>query len=85
MQDLNTAPGESAGHLNFTDLSLVSPLFAKMLGVGETDPLTCIEDVNEMVLCFFDCYLKEDGQIMLEMSRVFFISTVCVDGSLICC
>lgn len=49
---------EGAGHLNFTDLPLVSPPLAKMLGVGDVNALTCIENVNEMVLHFFDHYLK---------------------------
>lgn len=49
---------EGAGHLNFTDLPLVSPPLARMLGCGDVDALTCIENVNEMVLHFFDYYLK---------------------------
>ncbi len=49
---------EDAGHLNFTDLPLVSPPLARMLGCGDVDALTCIENVNEMVLHFFDRYLK---------------------------
>lgn len=50
---------EDAGHLNFTDLPLVSPPLADMLGVGSVDAKTCIENVNEMVLHFFDYYLKD--------------------------
>ncbi len=50
-----------AGHLNFTDLPLFSPILAKMLGVGEVDARTCIEDVNEVVLLFFNEYLKGEG------------------------
>lgn len=49
---------ENAGHLNFTDLPLVSPILARLLGVGTVEPGKCIEDVNEMVLAFFDRYLK---------------------------
>ena len=49
---------EDAGHLNFTDLPLVSPPLARMLGCGDVDALDCIENVNEMVLHFFDYYLK---------------------------
>ncbi|MDD6490912.1 MAG: dienelactone hydrolase family protein [Firmicutes bacterium] len=48
----------NAGHLNFTDLPLISPVLAKMLGVGEVDAKTCIENVNEVVLNWFDYYLK---------------------------
>lgn len=48
-----------AGHLNFTDLPLFSPLLARLLGVGTVDPRACIEDVNHVVLTFFNSYLKE--------------------------
>lgn len=50
-----------AGHLNFTDLPLFSPVLAGMLGVGETDARECIEDVNEVVLLFFNEYLKGES------------------------
>lgn len=49
---------EGAGHLNFTDLPMVSPYLAKMLGTGEVDAKECIEQVNQMILDFFDTYLK---------------------------
>ncbi len=54
---------EGAGHLNFTDLPLISPFLAKMLGVGEVDAKECIENVNEMVLTYFDYYLKGIGSL----------------------
>lgn len=47
-----------AGHLNFTDLPLVSPILARLLGVGEVNARECIENVNQVVLNWFDCYLK---------------------------
>lgn len=49
---------EDAGHLNFTDLPLISPILAKKLGVGSVDPTVCIEKMNHMVLEYFDNYLK---------------------------
>lgn len=55
-----------AGHLNFTDLPLFSPVLAKMLGVGEVDARECIENVNEVVLTFFDYYLKGKGELDLK-------------------
>ena len=56
-----------AGHLNFTDLPLFSPILAKMLGVGEVDARTCIEDVNEVVLLFFNDHLKgEDSSDLIK-------------------
>lgn len=54
---------QDAGHLNFTDLPLVSPVLAKLLGVGEVDAKTCIENVNEVVLTWFDYYLKGKGTL----------------------
>ena len=50
---------KNAGHLNFTDLPLFSPTLAKMLGVGTIDERYCIETMNEVVLEFFNCYLKD--------------------------
>lgn len=52
-----------AGHLNFTDLPLLSPVLAGLLGVGEADAKTCIENVNEAVLIYFDYYLKAEGSL----------------------
>lgn len=49
---------EDAGHLNFTDLPMVSPILAKMLGVGKTDAKHCIEEINAIILEFFDEHLK---------------------------
>ncbi len=47
-----------AAHLNFTDLPLVSPPLAKMLGTGTVDARECIENMNEMILNYFNYYLK---------------------------
>lgn len=55
-----------AGHLNFTDLPLVSPILARMLGVGKVDARACIENVNEVVLSWFDFYLKGEGELDLK-------------------
>ena len=49
---------ENADHLNFTDLPLFSPILAKKLGVGSVDPKECIEQMNQMVLEYFNLYLK---------------------------
>lgn len=50
---------EGAGHLNFTDLPLVSPLLAGILGTGDVNPTECIEEVNALLLEFFNAYLAE--------------------------
>jgi len=57
---------KNAGHLNFTDLPLFSPVLAKMLGVGTIDARYCIETMNEVVLAFFDSYLKNTGTPIIE-------------------
>ena len=55
---------KDAGHLNFTDLPQFSPVLAGFLGVGEVDAAECITNVNEMVLIFFDYYLKGEGTLL---------------------
>ena len=57
---------QDAGHLNFTDLPLFSPALAKMLGVGTVDARYCIETMNEVVLEFFNGYLKDAGEPKIE-------------------
>ena len=52
-----------AGHLNFTDLPMISPPLAGFLGVGEVDAEECMKNVNEVVLTFFDFYLKGKGSL----------------------
>lgn len=52
-----------AGHLNFTDLPMISPALAGLLGVGEVDAEECMKNVNEVVLTFFNFYLKGEGSL----------------------
>ncbi len=52
-----------AGHLNYTDLPTISPVLAGLLGVGEVDAKECITNMNEMVLIYFDYYLKGEGTL----------------------
>lgn len=49
---------EGSEHMNFTDLPLFSPVLASMLGTGTVDETECVLEMNEMVLQFFDSYLK---------------------------
>lgn len=58
-EDFREVIFHDAGHLNFTDLPLVSPVLARLLGTGDIDAGTCIEHVNEMVLNYFNYYLKD--------------------------
>jgi predicted dienelactone hydrolase len=55
-----------AGHLNFTDLPLFSPILAGILGVGSVDEVKCIEQMNDVVLSFFDYYLKTEGTLEIK-------------------
>ena len=57
---------KNAGHLNFTDLPLFSPFLAKTLGIGTVDSRYCIETMNDVVLTFFNSYLKDCGVPVIE-------------------
>ena len=57
---------KQSDHMNFTDLPLFSPVLAKMLGVGAIDPEACIKQVNEIVLSYYDYYLKNEGELVLK-------------------
>ncbi|MBR4966158.1 MAG: hypothetical protein IKY53_06650 [Lachnospiraceae bacterium] len=57
-----------SGHMNFTDLPLFSPALASMLGVGEADATECIATMNEIILSYYDFYLKGEGEFVLEES-----------------
>lgn len=57
---------KDAGHLNFTDLPLFSPILAKQLGIGTIDKYYCIETMNNIVLKFFNSYLKDGGNPQFE-------------------
>lgn len=59
---------EGSGHMNFTDLPLFSPTLASMLGVGETDAEECVKTMNEVVLSYFDYYLKGEGELHIQAS-----------------
>ncbi len=57
-----------SGHMNFTDLPLLSPPLASFLGVGEIDATECITTMNEIILEYFNCYLKDEGVVVIEES-----------------
>ncbi len=52
---------QGSGHLNFTDLPLISPTLARILGTGVVDAKQCILSTNEVVLRFFNYHLKGIG------------------------
>lgn len=61
---------EGSDHMNFTDLPVVSPILAGMLGTGSIDARGCIETSNGVILRFFDKYLKSE-QIEIPREQVF--------------
>lgn len=57
-----------SNHMSYTDLPMFSPILSDLLsGVSGSsskatvDPRECIETTNELILRFFDVYLKEKG------------------------
>lgn len=63
----NAADGREAhfdgtDHMDFTDLPLLSPVLAKMLGKGDADPSEFIPEMNGIILNYFDFYLKGKGE-----------------------
>ena len=57
-----------AGHMNYTDLPLISPFLAKKLGTGEIDPELCTDTLNALILDFFNCTLKGQGEFSVQES-----------------
>ena len=55
-----------SGHLNYTDLPLISPFFAKMLGTGDIDPEKCTDTLNKLILDFYDSSLKGKGGFSVQ-------------------
>ncbi len=54
------------GHMNFTDLPLISPFFAEKLGTGDIDPEQCTDTLNKLILDFYNCYLKGKGSFSVQ-------------------
>lgn len=59
---------DEAGHLNFTDLPLYSPFLASLLETGSIDPLSCIHTMNEVILNYYDHYLKQTKELNIKES-----------------
>ena len=55
-----------AGHMNFTDLPLISPFLASKLGTGDIDPEKCTDTLNQLILDFYNCYLKDQGVFSVQ-------------------
>lgn len=57
-----------SGHMNFTDLPLFSPVLSSLLGTGTVDELECIQTMNEVILKYYNCYLKNQGEMDINES-----------------
>ena len=59
-----------AAHMDLTDLPLFSPFLSGMLNTSEStvNNEECIDTVNALVLDFFDCYLKGEGDFTVNES-----------------
>ena len=55
-----------SGHMNFTDLPLFSPVLASLLGTGTIDETECVIIMNDIVLQYFDYYLKDKGELNIK-------------------
>ena len=51
----------NAGHMDFTDLPLISPTLANMLGHGDVDSEEFLPMMNQIILDWFDYTLKGEG------------------------
>lgn len=61
---------QGAGHINFTDLPIVSPFLSKLMGTGDVDARYCIEKSNGVILEFFNHYLKASNT-KIEKKRIY--------------
>ncbi|WP_026888822.1 alpha/beta hydrolase family protein [Clostridium beijerinckii] len=65
---------DGTNHMSFTDLPLASPILTKLLcntanskiGIQKADKYYVIEKMNNLVLQFFNCYLKNEGDFRPE-------------------
>lgn len=57
-----------SAHMNFTDLPLFSPVLASLLGTGTIDETECVEKMNQIVLEYYDYYLKGQGEVIIKES-----------------
>ena len=52
--------------MDFTDLPLISPFLASILGSGDIDHEEMMNKVNGIVLNWFDYYLKNEGTLDIQ-------------------
>ena len=64
--DGRTVIFSNAEHMDFTDLPLISPFLASILGSGDIDHEEMMNKVNGIVLNWFDYYLKNEGTLDIQ-------------------
>ena len=65
-KDGKTIVFANTGHMDFTDLPLISPTLASMLGKGEVNSEEFLPMMNGIVLEWFDYYLKNEGTLDIQ-------------------
>ncbi len=65
-KDGKTVVFNSCEHMDFTDLPLISPALASMLGSSADDSEAFMMKVNGVVLNWFDYYLKGEGTLDIQ-------------------
>lgn len=64
--DGKTVVFSGVGHMDFTDLPLISPTIASMLGSGNIDHEKTLNTINGLVLDWFNYYLKNEGTLDIQ-------------------
>ncbi|MCM1335493.1 MAG: hypothetical protein NC084_12240 [Bacteroides sp.] len=64
--DSREAHFDGTEHMDFTDLPLLSPTLAKLLGKGEVNSSEFIPELNAIILNYFNYYLKGEGEPIIE-------------------
>lgn len=59
---------KNSGHMNFTDLPLFAPALANALGTGSIDAGECVDEMNGLILEYFDSKLKDKGEFNVKES-----------------
>lgn len=65
-KDGKTVVFNGVGHMDFTDLPLISPFIASQLGHGDVDSEEVMTNINGILLNWFDYYLKGEGTLEIR-------------------
>lgn len=65
-KDGKTVSFAGVEHMDFTDLPLISPFIAEKLGSSDVDHEKIMNEINGIVLNWFDYYLKNEGKLEIK-------------------